>query len=61
MHLQTHKDFTLKFPKLYMNSLKIISYSDASLRTNHDHTSQICYVIILADKHNDRQPFYCTS
>lgn len=32
-HLPTHKDITLKYRKLDMNSLKTVSYSDASFAT----------------------------
>ena len=41
---------TLRFPKLDLNTLRIIGISDASFANNRDLTSQLGYLFFLADK-----------
>ena len=43
----------LKYSKLDMNSLHIRVYSYVSFASNEDNTSQLVYVILLADKRNN--------
>ena len=41
---------TLRVPKLDLNTLRIIGISDASFANNRDLTSQLGYLLFLADK-----------
>jgi hypothetical protein len=48
-HLKAHPELALRYPKLDKKTLRILAYSDASLHNNGDSTSQLGYVILLAD------------
>jgi hypothetical protein len=51
-HAKSHKEFRLSYPPLDKDSLRIVVHSDASLAGNSDMSTQIEYIIFLADKHN---------
>ncbi|KHJ33690.1 hypothetical protein EV44_g3111 [Erysiphe necator] len=51
----------LKFVKLELNSLRIITFTDASFANNADMTSQIGYVIVLADSKNNANIIHWSS
>jgi Reverse transcriptase (RNA-dependent DNA polymerase) len=51
-HLKTHPELALRYPKLDKSTLRILAYSDASLHNNEDLSSQLGYVILLADASN---------
>jgi hypothetical protein len=51
-HAKTHKEFQLSYPPLDKNSLRVDVHSDASFAGNSDMSTQIGYIIVLADKHN---------
>ena len=42
----------LRFVKLDRNSLRLLVFTDSSFANNKDHSSQIGYVLALADKSN---------
>ena len=46
----------IKFPKLDINSLCILGFSDASFANNQDFSSQIGYIVFLSDKHRNSIP-----
>jgi hypothetical protein len=48
-HLRKTALFTLKYPKLAINSLTQEVYTDASYANNFDGSSQLVYIIFLAD------------
>jgi hypothetical protein len=48
-HLKTHPELALRHHKLDKSTLRILSYSDASLYNNKDLSSQLGYIILLAD------------
>jgi hypothetical protein len=43
----------LKFIKLDLNTLKVVAFTDSSFANNNDHSSQIGFVIVLADGNNN--------
>ena len=43
----------LKFIKLDLNTLKVVAFTDSSFANNSDHSSQIGFVIVLADGDNN--------
>src|SRR5438045_1930342 len=43
----------LTFVELDLQTLRVVAFTDSSFANNHDHSSQIGYVIILADAHNN--------
>jgi hypothetical protein len=47
--LKAYPQLTLRYPKLEKSSLRLLAHSDASLHNNEDLTSQLGYVILLAD------------
>lgn len=47
--LNKSKEDVLEFPKLDINTLRLVFYSDASFANHDDKTSQLGYVICLAD------------
>lgn len=49
-YLKATKDVTLEFPKLDLQSLRLVVYCDASFANRNDKSSQLGYVICLADK-----------
>jgi hypothetical protein len=49
-------DVVLRYPKLDKESLRLRVYADASFASNRDETSQLGFVIFLADKHEQCQP-----
>ena len=60
-HLHSNEPVLLKFPKLDMNTIWIQVYSDASFATNKDLSSQIGYIIFLADDFGKCQPIAWSS
>jgi hypothetical protein len=48
-NLKAYRGLTLRYPKLDKSSLRLLAISDASLHNNEDLTSQLGYVILLAD------------
>jgi hypothetical protein len=48
-HLKAHPELALRYPKLDKKTLRILAYSDASLHNIGDSTSQLGYIILLAD------------
>lgn len=51
----------IKFVKLDVNTLRIIVFTDASFANNDDMTSQIGFVIVLADEKNNSNLIHWTS
>jgi uncharacterized protein YprB with RNaseH-like and TPR domain len=51
-HAKSHKEFQLSYPLLDKGSLRIVVHSDASFACNSDRSTQIGYIIFLADSHN---------
>ena len=49
----------LQFPKLDMNSFRLVGYSDAALANNDDLTSQLGMIILLDEKHDNAIPTVC--
>lgn len=54
-------DFELQYPKLDKLSLRIQAYTDAAFGNNADFSSQLGYMIFLADKFNTCQPLMWSS
>lgn len=54
-------DRGIKFVKLEINTLRIVVFTDASFANNADLTSQIGYVIVLADSNNDANIIHWSS
>ena len=52
-HLLSTRDLSLNMRKLNVDSLHIRANSDGSFATNRDCTSQLCYIVLLADKHDN--------
>ena len=50
---QQRNDKGLTFIKLDLQTLQVIGFTDSSFANNWDHSSQIGYVITLADAHNN--------
>ncbi len=46
----------LLFPKLDLNSIRLVGYSDTAFANNHDLTSQLGRIILLTDDHNAAVP-----
>ena len=60
-HLKSSKDLTLKYPPLDKNSLRMVVFSDAAFSTSANLTSQLGYIILLADdKNNCHILHYCS-
>ena len=51
----------LKYVKLDKNSLRLIVFTDSSFANNKDYTSQIGYVIVLADKNDNANILHWSS
>ena len=51
----------LLYPKLDKESIRLQTYSDAAYSNNYDGTSQLGYIVFLADKTNKCQPLYWSS
>lgn len=51
-----NNEVNINFPKLNLQSLRIIGYSDASFANNNDFTSQLGYIVFIADKHDNAIP-----
>jgi hypothetical protein len=47
--MKSHLELALRYPELYKRTLRILAYSDASLQNNSDASSQLVYLILLAD------------
>ena len=60
-HILTTTDQALKFPKLDHSRLRLQVYSDASYGNNLDGSSQLGYVIFLADDKDKSQPLFWSS
>ena len=60
-HLLTPTDQVLKFPKLDPKRLRLQVYSDASYGKNFDGSSQLGYIIFLADLNGNCQPLFWSS
>lgn len=57
-HLKKPPIHRLRYPRLDKDSFRIQTYSDAAYSKIHMDTSQIGYVIFLADKYNSCKPLY---
>jgi hypothetical protein len=51
-HAKNNKELQLSYPPLNKDSLCIVVHSDASFAGNSDMSTQVRYIILLADKHN---------
>lgn len=51
----------ITFPKLSLDSLRIVGYSDASFANNRDLSSQLGYIILLMDDSEQAAPIYFKS
>ena len=51
--IKNSKSMVLKYHKLDINSLHIRVYSDASFASNEDNSSQLGYIIMLADRNDN--------
>ena len=51
----------LRFVKLDLNSLQLMVFTDGSFANNTDLSSQIGYVCVLADKHNQANIIHWSS
>jgi hypothetical protein len=60
-HLRKTASFTLKDPKLDINSLTLKVYTDASYANNFYGSSQLGYIIFLADPSGKCQPIVWSS
>ena len=60
-HILTTTDLELKFPNLDHSSLRIQVYSDGSYGNNLDGSSQLGYIIFLADDTDKCQPLFWSS
>ena len=60
-HLHKTSEQRLMYPKLDKESLRLQTYSDASYSNNYDGTSQLGYIIFLADKDDNCHPLYWSS
>eukprot|EP00173_Palmaria_palmata_P005315 Plantae.Rhodophyta-Palmaria_palmata.ctg9188.p1 GENE.Plantae.Rhodophyta-Palmaria_palmata.ctg9188~~Plantae.Rhodophyta-Palmaria_palmata.ctg9188.p1 ORF type:complete len:200 (+),score=23.27 Plantae.Rhodophyta-Palmaria_palmata.ctg9188:260-859(+) len=59
--LKNDADLSLRFPKLEKDSLHLRVYSDAYFAGSVDLSSQLGFIILLADKHNRCQPIAWSS
>ena len=59
--IQKTKDLSLVYPKLDKRILHLRVYSDASSASNDDHSSQLGYLILLADDANRCHVIACSS
>ena len=50
-YLQNKPHLSLRMGKLDPESLHVRAYTDASFSTNPDHSSQLLYIVLLANKH----------
>jgi hypothetical protein len=60
-HLRKTASFTLKYPKLNINSLTLKVYMDASYANDFDGSSELDYIIFLADASGKCQPIIWSS
>ena len=51
-HLQKTQEISLNYPKLDMETLRILIYTDSSFNNRTDNRSQLGYIIILSDASN---------
>jgi hypothetical protein len=54
-------DLPLRFPKLDINTLKLVVYTDSSFCNNEDMSSQLGYIIFLSDSTGKCQPLHYSS
>jgi len=52
---------TARFPKLELSSLRVIGISDASFATNYDSSSQLGYIVFIADAKGRAIPIFFKS
>ena len=60
-HLCSSEVPYIRYPKLDIETLRLQTYSDASFSTNEDQSSQLGYVIFLADGENRCSPLHWSS
>jgi hypothetical protein len=60
-HLKKVPDLPLRFPILDLSTLRLQVYSDASYANNADGSSQLGYIIFLADGNGACQPMFWSS
>ena len=60
-HIRKPSGQKLHYPKLDKDSIRLQTYSDASYSNNYDGTSQLEYIIFLADKDDKCHPLYWSS
>jgi hypothetical protein len=60
-HLKRVSDLPLRFPKLDLSTLHLQVYSDALYANNPDGSSQLGYIIFLADENGICQPLFWSS
>lgn len=51
-YLKETKDIRLKYPKLDLNSLRLLVYSDSSFNNREENRSQLGFIIVLSDNTN---------
>ena len=51
----------MRFVKLEKESLQLLAFTDASFANNKDYSSQIGYVLVLADRHNNANILHWSS
>ncbi len=52
-YLMISRDLSLHMRKLGLDSLHIRAFADASFASNQGHTSQLGYIVLLCDKHDN--------
>lgn len=52
-HLKKYPDLGLKYRKINMDTTEILVFSDGSFSGNNDRSSQVGYIIMLADNENN--------
>ncbi len=52
-YLQDTRHLSLRMCKLFPESLNVRAYTDASFSTNSDHSSQLDYIVLLSNKHDN--------
>jgi hypothetical protein len=61
LHISESGSRGLKFVKLSLNSIRILVFTDASFANNKDLSSQIGYVLVIADEDGNANIVYWTS
>ena len=60
-HIHSNPDIILRFPRLDLGSLRIQEYTDAAFGNNFNSSSQLGYIMFLADCRNRCQPISWSS